>query len=516
MKKNLKISSLAMLMGASLVLSSCPGMNYDIVFWTGFGSSYTGALETLLDEYSELSQLSIYHESKGGYDNLQSAINNSVSQNAFPNMANGYPDHFAGYISSQIMIPLDDYITAYDAEHGTDLLNDYYADYMLENQTLYEDYTMGVPFNKSTEVMAYNLTLLEALDTVDDTIIEGDEFVAPKTWDEMATLGRKIIPAMQGFFGKIIGTDYKVYDTEAAVETAGVETAMDLRSVTADKFRVFSWDSAANMFITLVRQWGSEYTEVNEYGQGTVQFYSTKNDNANRTLEMSKYWRNLYREGIFGFPTDMGGTSDYSSDQFKAGNCIFTICSSGGLSYNSGGNGEVHLAPIPYNVTNYDGEGEVVRKYVISQGTSLGLFDQGDEEDIQNTFDLIVWLSTGEAQAKWSVTTGYYPASKSATETDTYKNFIAADPSTLTATQVLYQESFTVNEENYMLEETADEVAWVKFVDPGFIGSSQIRLAVDNVMAQVFMCESEDDIPNVYRNLYTGSIAQFVPVEDRI
>ena len=363
--------------------------------------------------------------------------------------------------------------------------------------------------------MAYNLTLLEALDTVDDTIIDGDTFVAPSTWDEMAALGRKIIPAMQGFFGKIIGTDYKVYDTEAAVETAGVKTAMDLRSVTADKFRVFSWDSAANMFITLVRQWGSEYTAVDEYGNGTVQFFNDKNTNKERTLEMSKYWRNLYREGIFGFPTDMGGTSDYSSDQFKAGNCIFTICSSGGLSYNTGGNGEVHLAPIPYNVTNYDGEGEVVRKYVISQGTSLGLFDQGDAEDIQDTFNLIVWLSTGEAQAKWSVTTGYYPASKSATETDTYKNFIAADPDSLTATQVLYQESFNVNEENYMLEATEDEVAWVKFVDPGFIGSSTIRTAVTNVMAQVFMCKDEADIPGVFETLYKGSISQYVPIENR-
>ena len=506
MNKMLKLSTFLALGLAVVGTSSC-GAQADITLWTGFGSSYTTALETLLDNYQAKSGVIVGHASQGGYDNLQSNINNSVATASFPNFANGYPDHFAGYIRSDILLPLDDYIDAYNLEHGGDLIADYYADYMTENQTLLyradgEPYTMGLPFNKSTEVMAYNRTMLEFVNTIDNTI--GTD--VPETWAEMETLGAKVLTAMQSSdaFGKVVGADMKVYATPDAATAAGQEVVLDLRSVNYSNFRVFSWDSTANMFITLVRQWGSEYTSINESGQGYVQFYNKTNTNAERTVAMLEYWKDLYQSHIFGFPTDMGGTSDYSSDQLKAGNCMFTICSSGGLSYNIGGYGEVGIASIPYNVTNYAGEGEVARKYVISQGTSLALFDQGTAEQMQQAFDAIVYMTTGEAQGQWAVTTGYYPASKSATESTVYQNFLKAEPSSLDATHRVYQESSILNENTYMNE----DAGWVKFVDPGFVGSSSIRTEVGYIMAQVFV--GEMTIEQILENTYT-TLSSYVP-----
>ena len=71
-----------------------------------------------------------------------------------------------------------------DAENGV-VEEDFYADYMNENQELVEGVTVGLPFNKSTEIMVANKSFFEVMASHDATV------KVPETWDELATIGCK-------------------------------------------------------------------------------------------------------------------------------------------------------------------------------------------------------------------------------------------------------------------------------------------------------------------------------------
>ena len=68
-------------------------------------------------------------------------INATLNTGDYPNMANGYPDHFAGYAKNDALLDLTALINAYDEAHAsvagyTKLLDDYYPEYMKENKEL--------------------------------------------------------------------------------------------------------------------------------------------------------------------------------------------------------------------------------------------------------------------------------------------------------------------------------------------------------------------------------------------
>ena len=123
-----------------------------ISFWTGFGTSISDKLKEIVADFSAKTGITVEYESKGGYPNLQTAINLSVTKKEFPNVAVGYPDHFAGYVNSNIQLRLDGLIkndekrksdkkdeNGHDADADGIRLLDYsnfYKDYTKENESL--------------------------------------------------------------------------------------------------------------------------------------------------------------------------------------------------------------------------------------------------------------------------------------------------------------------------------------------------------------------------------------------
>ncbi len=508
MHRNAKITT-AVILGVLIAggASGC-GASADLILWTGFGAAYTQMLNsTLVTPYNTDAGIVIENQSQGSYDKLQSNINNSISTQSYPNFANGYPDHFAGYIKSNIQVPLDDYIAAYDKEHGTNLIADYYPEYMTENTTLkYKadgtGYIMGLPFNKSTEVMGYNGYFMEYAKSVDSSI------KVPETWDEWKVEGPKMLKVMENLYGKyLFGTvdasdpdkisNFEVMDSATGPD--GKELLLDCSTVTKDRFRLLSWDSSDNMFITIVRQWGGEYTsytseDAKKYQHGWAEFAS--GENREKTLEALNYFLDLYNNGIFGLPGNISDSS-YSSTAFKANQCMFTICSSGGLSYNIG-TFRFKVAPIPYK--------DADNKYVISQGTSLGLFDQDSEEKQQQAFNAMVAFTTGDLQGAWAAETGYYPASKSATNSAVYQELINGTASIDNETKRTYMESAQLNENYYMNSESG----WKKFVDPGFVGSSVIRTEVGTIMGIVL---AKEKTPETILDESIATLANYDPTK---
>ena len=459
-----------------------------ITMWTGFGSKINTIMEELLDEFTQKTGIKVEYESKGGYPNLLKAINLASTSGGFPNIANGYPDHFASYIKSNILLRLDGVIE-HDAQRGEaegaytqngtrfgkdgiKLLdyNDFYKDYTVENETLeYKEdgsgYILGVPFNKSTEVMVYNSKFFEWAAKSD---AYKDKIFVPVTWTDVKNVGTEIINLLKPGFktasaeGKILGSDGNWYDTTAAVATANVDIIMNLTAVVEDDFRPFTYDAGANLFITLVRQYGAQYTEVDKTATGRG--YVTFNDAANKaaTTEAMNMLKDLFDTKVMGIPSVWNEL--YCSSAFKAYKSVMNVGSTAGLSNITSAAIPTKCAPIPVKDESH--------KFVISQGTSLGLFNKGTDAQKVAAWKLMVFLSQ-QANGYFTSQTGYYPTCSYSYNSDDYQAYLESDLTT--ATQELELASAVVNNTIY----NGEGKNWTKFVDPGFRGSADIREAVE-------------------------------------
>ena len=404
MKKVSKFVAAASVLGMAVVAASCSKSSSGsggkkLEMWVGFGNDYTGEITRVVEEYnSSIENYKLNLTTKGAYTKLETAIVGSIGDTSYPNIANGYPDHFAEYVHAGIMVPLNKYINTWNQKHGKNLMDDFYDAYEKENENIYFDQAstekviMGLPFNKSTEVMIANGHLFDYVQSKDSTITK-----VPETWQELANVGEKIVTAVSDAFNTTNNYLWGVVDTSTNKASsfeftatnaapAGKVLIQDFSQVqSANDFRVLGYDDGGNAFTTLLRQWGVTYTDFSreiyfqapaEYGRAT--FWRDNYNGVNqkeKTLQAMMFIKDLFNKKIFGLPQAFG-ESQYCTKPFKAGKCLFTIGSSGGLSNSVDANNRIEIHHIPY----YD-DGVTVRKAVISQGTSLGLFNQFSSKD---------------------------------------------------------------------------------------------------------------------------------------
>ena len=466
-----------------------------ISMWTGFGQNVNDVLEPLLEEFSEKTGITVQYESKGGYDNLQNAINLAATSQEYANVAVGYPDHFAGYINSNIQLRLDGLIKndvkrtkagkdeeGYDVDKdGIRLMNydDFYKDFTPENETLEfkadgSGYVLGLPFNKSSEVMVFNAQFFNWIKTRDD--LKNKIFV-PTTWAEVKSVGTAVNEYFDsiGVWGKGLYSNGNVYASDPGI--SGVSVVFDAKAVpNKDSFRLLSYDSTANLFITLVRQYGGTYTELDKSvnGKGYVAFNDA--NYKEKTLEALTMLRDLGKgtEKVFGIP-DTFNEKSYCSGPFKKYQSLLNIGSTGGLS-NSVGSFAVDCAPIPQK----DASGQ---KYVISQGTNLALFNKGTDAEKVAAWKLMVYLSQ-QVNGSFAAGTGYFPTCKAAMNSEAYQDYLN---NSFGAGEKLAQNAAIIN----TLQYGDSSKGWTRFVDPGFQGSSAIRLEATNIPKKVLLENTE-------------------------
>lgn len=491
MNKNIKIAAITAVMGV-MALSSCGSQEGVINVWTGFGTSMTTAFENVLQDYRDAhpdTGFKIVHTGQGGYDNLLSTISGSVSTRTYPQLAVAYPDHMAQYNESSILFSLDNYIKEDNVN-----LDDYYQNYLKECQEIVDGQTMGLPFNKSTEVLTTNQTFVDVLIAMTKGT-ENEITKVPTTWQEVETFGLKALNALsnvtkykldttskqlvadskKGAFNGVLAQnangEVKCYSNKASLES-GYSIKVDLTSVSKNDFRVLSYDSQSNFFITIVRQWGGTYTEIVNQGGNEVGVMRYKSESTANAL---MFFKRLFDEGLIGIPSTFGEAS-YTSTPFKAFKTIFTIGSSAGVSNCVPADNlfEVEINPIPYNAEEPD------CKFVISQGTNLVMFKNTDEASRKETWNLMKALSYDPVMnATFAKSSGYIPVTKNAYETDLYQDYL--EDETLTGTAKTMRDAINVNFDDYL----ADNSTWTQFVDPGFVGSSSIRANVGSIMGAV-------------------------------
>lgn len=470
-----------------------------ITFWNPFGAAIEASLAELVDQFEQEYGITVNMESKGSYDNLRKAIVGAATSKKYPNVALAYPDHMAEYVNSDIILRLDSFFE-HDNETTNSLkenvslsINDFYKDYMTENQLVEfkEDgtgYTLGVPFNKSTEVMVYNKTFFDWASSIDSDI------KVPSTWDELETVGKKILVVMENAYGKVIGKDNKIYEKEedtpdkkCILNFKDLKKNTNINDDTLNEYRFvpFSYDSQANFFITLCRQWGGEYTTVSQDRKGHIVFDSDK------VKEALTYIQRLYKEGIIGIPS-VYGEAKYNSNPFKKIQTVMNIGSTAGAdnALPAGDKFTSACAPTLYK--------EVDKKFVISQGTNLVMLDKGTDKERLASWQLIKYLSKN-VNADFSLSTGYFPSCEYAQNSPVYQDFINKNPNKLLPDAVQMQQIAKINTNEYMKEGTN----WTKFVDTPFVGSARCREEVSTIIPQLFKgnMSPTDVINKVYATL---------------
>ena len=380
----------------------------------------------------------------GGYPELRKTNILQLQSNQAPTITLGYPDHFAEYYSASAMINLSNFIkgpNGYTEEELADFIPSYLAEGAGFDDENPNDY-YSLPFNKSTEVLVYNKTILDKAIELDPTIS------VPKTWAEVKSVSEKLLAL--GSQGKLDGI--------IQVATGELEIS---EHINAGTFYTFAYDSSANAFITFTRQVKSTYTERANNEQGYLVFDTPENV-ANLT-----YFQNENTAKRFAVAETFG--SNYASDAFKRGQVLFTVGSSAGIKYNEpeGNKFQIGISTVPYFTED--------AKFVIQQGTNIAMLAQSTNLERAAAWLFIKYLLRPENTAKFAMASGgYLPVRASAYETADYQEYLTNPP--------LEKRSFS-KAANLALQYR--EQGYQFFVDPAFVGSSKVRDEVGSALVSI-------------------------------
>lgn len=423
-----------------------------VEFWHSFGHNITSKLDPLIEAFEQEYAAKGIHISVqakstgGGYDGLRSRVNMGIKSNSIPTMVLGYPDHFASYIESDILLPLDEYVYATDSEVALENPTDFYENYWNEvvMEVKGENKVVGIPFNKSTEVMYYNASavdpILYELGYITQTNGVYGAWENP-TWDQVWAVSRKLREKVDN------GTLSWNYGGPVKVTSCTYPTYID---------------SAANFFITSTRQWGGSYTRSTGGTKGEVVFYN------NAAVSSQEYFLNLANtEKLWNIPNKVN--QSYGSYELNNNRAFISIGSTAGVNNNDSAKYELKVAPYPQK--SY-AENDI--QAVIQQGTNAAILSANSNNKTRLAAWLLIrYLTKTENTAEFSMNTGYLPVRKSAAESQTYKDFLAATDS-----------PFTGNVAKTVQAANAQQA--YMYTDPAFTGSSIVRDKVDTMIVAIY------------------------------
>ncbi len=356
----------------------------DIPFYHAMGDANEKVMQSIADKFSvDMKKqygvdVTVTFTSQGNYDTLRKTIAAAISAGDQPVIAQTYPDHVSLYLEGEAVRELDSYVSHADyGLEGTEADSYGYVDsYWAEGRIYDKDKTLySIPFNKSTEVVFYNVELFEKY-----------SWEAPKTWEDV----KEICENWKNT------TEYQNI-VKANKKTAGMGI-----------------DSEANFFITLIQQWGGEYTGFDANGKGVYLF------NNQTTKDALSWLVNEFNEGNLATATHFG--TDYCSDAFTAQQIPMTIGSSAGASYNINKAGEFTTGVAPYPQMDGAAEDE---KFVIQQGTNVTLFKCEDKQQELFGWLFIKYLTNYESALEWTLKTAYYPTRKDVIASKEYQEYVS-------------------------------------------------------------------------------------------
>ena len=431
--KTKKLIGLAALSCVAVMgLTSCEGAvdeSKTVVFYTTAGDTPMVTLNAAKAKFEEENEGWKVNIINGfDYNGLKEKVTSMLSSNTQPSVAFCYPDHVAQYLKTSKVLNLKDYIDNADYGYSEEEWSDFVESYMTEGTSYSVDGIYSIPFARSTEVLYYNKTVLEE-----------EEIAVPKTWSELWAACRKL----KEKYPKSVPLGY---------------------------------DSEDNWMITYLEQYAKNENQGNKYyTDGSKTGAEKLLFNCDVAKDFLVELRGYYDEGLFTTKTISGSycstlfkkykASDFASGKAKASDytgAFLSIGSTGGASKQEpAGAFTAGVAALP-GITEESA-------LCISQGPSLVMFDQGNEERAKMTWKFVKVLLTPEIQAQYSIDNGYNPVRKSVYDNETFIE--AMEDGTLTNKTILL----------------ANDIASKNlfFTSDAFIGSSQAREEIGKSLVNV-------------------------------
>lgn len=360
-----------------------------ITFYHAMGAANQAVIQTIADNFSEEMKekygvnVKVEQTSQGDYTTLRKTIASAIAAGDQPTIAQTYPDHVSLYLEGEAVRSLDAYLTSTDyGMEGTEencygFIKSFWDEGRIYDsaKTLY-----SIPFNKSTEVLYYNIELFQKYG-----------WTIPKTWEEVLDICEKWKQT----------TEYQTLKNKGTA-TAGIGI-----------------DSEANLFITLIQQFGATYTYLDSKDVGHYAFYEDEANKAKSEQAMNWLLDNFKAGNVVS--TTYFGTN-YCSDAFKAGQCPMTIGSSAGTSYNvvSDGSFTTGISTYPQFANAKEEE-----KYVIQQGTNVTLFKCNDAQEELFGWLFIKYLTNYESSLYWTLNTSYFPTRTDVEACKEYQDYVS-------------------------------------------------------------------------------------------
>lgn len=387
-----------------------PDEEVEITFWHIYGAGKTELLDQLIANFEAMyPNVTITSTSQSDYNTLREKINMGISVNQVPTMALGYPDHFAGYITAGAVVSLDQFINSdkvYEVTNASSSifgdtvttsldLNDFVGSYLEENNQYPGGFYYSVPYSKSTETMAVNLSVLAAhvaeIRAAGITISDNGylSHETPLNYDQLQLL------------------------TNILVDTNGTN------ATTMQCEYLLNYDSSGNLFINMSRQWNAGYT--NPEGEILIDNTTTRN--------MLAYLDTLYQSNTVVLP--IAWDQSYGSTNFKYGDVCMTVGSTAGVSYNIPtaadpqeslqlGIFDVDFLQVPQFVeeegATFTAGGNTYTGSLsaVQQGPNIGIFSNASSSEKLYAWLFIKYLLDTDNTAKWAMSTGYLPVRLSA------------------------------------------------------------------------------------------------------
>ncbi len=421
-----------------------------VVFRIPFGTNIQNVIREFADEFeAEYPSVKIELEVISGYDDMKAATIQDINGGTVPTMTVGYPDHFAEYLITKSIVSLNNFINDETVGYSEEELNDFLPGYIKENRQFDNKGTyVGLPFNKSTEALYYNVEFFEEF---------GLE--VPKTWAELEVLSARIYEIVNE---KDANGEYKIKDNTYSWLGA-IRTNID-----NGEFIPCLYDSGGNLFTTIIHQFGGKYTEsiYKSNGLVDVQRGNIKFNTSVEAAEAMTYLQGLANKKYFNMPDSMELT--YGSYAYNVGKAVMNIGSTGGSGYYADAICSTGVAPIPYK--------DAEHKNVIQQGTNVCIMAQASDLQKLAAWLFIKHMLTPENTAEFAIATGYMPVRASAYELDDYLDFLEGPT---TAAKVHQATSKYASE------------GWSYFVDAAWAGSSNVRSECQTAMIQILVNKTD-------------------------
>ncbi|MBN2504791.1 MAG: extracellular solute-binding protein [Bacilli bacterium] len=457
------------------VVMDLPDDEVEILFWHIYGQEKSALLDELIADFEAMyPNVTIVSTSQSDYDTLREKINLGISVGQVPTMALGYPDHFAAYITTGAVQPLDTYINSnvrYELTDPTSTIfdqgyvdvaldiEDYLPGYLAENNQYIGGFYYSLPYSKSTETMAVNRTVLKA------------------HVDDIRALGITI--SDEGFFSHetpLTFEDIQKLSTILVNETDSTDVANYQCAY------LINYDSPGNMFINMSRQWNAGYTNIQ--GEILINNQITKN--------MLNYTKAMFDARTLVLPVEW--SEGYGSAYFMTGDVCMTIGSTAGVNYNiptgtddneQFGKFEVDFLTVPQTVTQETNNTAVTisdgtNDYnitgslsAVQQGPNIGVFSNASANEKLFAWLFIKWLTTSENTARWAMDTGYLPVRLS--------SYSSTTPIELTPTFSITYDDFMGIAQTYWNEEGLITKRDISASDSFRVSSQWIELAADSL-----------------------------------